>query len=158
MNKEIFRLPLYTLIAGFILGIINLITIRILIRGTNEWTLEMGSTVFYIELILSIIAFVFIGILLRQKYNRAVFFKSATLLVIYSAVVFILEQIMQYWGFYSMINSYLYLPVSIFTVITSLAARVSNLEHIKWLHVIPSIFAPYLFLLFSKNPSGNTTK
>lgn len=158
MNKEILRLPLYTLIAGFILGIINLITIRILIRGTNEWTLEMGKTVFYIELILSIIAFVFIGILLRQKYNRTDFFKSATLLVIYSAVVFLLEQIMQYWGFYSMINSYLYLPVSIFTVITSLVARISNLEHIKWLHVIPSIFAPYLFLLFSKNPSENTAK
>jgi hypothetical protein len=157
MNKEIFRLPLYTLIAGFILGIINLMTIRILISGTNEWTLEMGTTLFYIQLILSIVAFVIIGILLRKKYNRTTFFKSATLLVIYSVIVLLLEQIMHYLGSYNLMNSYLYLPVSIFTIITSLLARIGNPKHLHWLHVIPSLLAPYLFLLFSKNPSSENT-
>lgn len=158
MNKEILRLPLYTLITGVILRIVEHISIRILVRGTAERTLKLGTTVFYIDLILSIVAFVIIGILLRQKYNRNAFFKSATLLVIYSVVIFALEQIMQYIGYYNIINLYLYLPVSMFTVITSLLARIFNLEHINWLYVIPSLFTPYLFLLFSINlASENTT-
>ena len=150
MNKKLLKLPVLTLIGGIILRIIAYITALTLIRGTSEWTLEMGTTAFYIQLVISIILFVVIGIILHTIYNRKTFVKSATLLVIYSIIIFALEQITQYFGTYSMIIYWLYLPVEIFTIITSVLARVSTAESINWMYVIPSLFAPYLFVLFGK--------
>jgi len=150
MMKKSLILPLLTLIGGIILQIADFITAFILVKGTSEWTLEMGTKAFYVRLIMSVILFVVIGIILRGIYDRKTFIKSTTLLVIYSIVIFALEQITQYFGTYSMIINRLYIPVEIFTIITSVLARVSTAESINWMYVIPSLFAPYLFVLFGK--------
>ena len=150
MNKRLLRLPVLTLLGGIILRIVDYITALTLIKGSSEWTLEMGTTAFYIRLAISIILFVVIGIILRRIYDRKTFVKSTTLLVIYSIVIFALEQITQYFGTYSMIIYWMYIPVEIFTSITSVLARVSTAESINWTYAIPSLFAPYLFVLFGK--------
>ena len=150
MNKELFKLPLCTLAAGIILRIADYITVRLLIRGTTEWTLEMGTTAFYVQLFLSIFLFAGIGLLLRKRYSRITFIKSTTLLTLYYVVIFAIEQGTQQFGFYSMIIYYLYIPVDMFTVIISFLARMSSVGSINWLYAIPSLFAPYLFLLFSR--------
>jgi heme exporter protein D len=156
MDKKLLKLPILTLIGGIILRIVNYITAFTLIKGTSEWTLEMGTTAFYIGLVTSIILFVVIGIILRRIYDRKTFLKSATLLVIYSIVILGLEQITQYFWTYSMIIYWLYLPSEIFTTITSVLARVSTAESINWTYAIPSLFAPYLFVLFgTKSESGS---
>lgn len=156
MNKKLLKLPLLTLIAGIILRIVNYITAFILFKGTSEWTLEMGTTVFYIDLVISIILFVAIGVILRRAFDRKTFIKSATLLVIYSIIIFALEQITQYFGKYSIIIYWTYIPAEIFTTITSLLARVSTAESINWLYAIPSLFAPYLFVLFGKKSESRS--
>lgn len=150
MSKELLKLPLLTLAAGIILRMTDYITVRLLIRGTTEWTLEMGTTAFYVRLFLSVALFVGIGLLLRKKYSRITFMKSATLLMVYSVLIFAIEQITQHFGSYSMIIYYLYIPVDMFTIITSVLARISSAERITWLYIVPSLFASYLFLLFSK--------
>jgi len=148
--KKILLLPFLTLIGGIILRIADFITAFILVKETSEWTLEMGTTAFYVRLVLSIILFVIIGIILRRIYDRKTFVKSATLLVIYSVVIFALEQITQYFGKYSMMIYWMYIPFELFTIITSVLARVITAESINWIYAIPSLFAPYLFVLFGK--------
>lgn len=150
MTERLLKLPVLTLIGGIILRIVIYITASTLVKGTSKWTLEMGTIAFYIQLALSIVIFVVIGIKLRKIYNRKTFVKSATLLVIYSIVILAVEQITQHFGTYSMIIYWMYLPVEIFTTITSLLARISPAESINLIYAIPSLFAPYLFVLFGK--------
>jgi len=156
VNKELFKLPVLTLMSGVMLQIADYITALILVRDASEWTLEMGTIAFCIQLLLSVALFIVIGIIVRKLYDRKNIAKSATLLVIYSIVVLALEQITQYFGTYNMIVHFLYFPVYIFTVITHVLARISSAKSINWLYVIPSLFAPYLFVLFSKKaPNEN---
>lgn len=151
MNKKLLKLPVLTLIGGIILRIVDYITVFIFFKGTSEWTFEMGTTAFYIRLVISIILFVAIGIIVRRIYDRKTLVKSATLLVIYSIVIFALEQITQYCHTYSMAIYWMYLPVEIFTTISSVLAKFSTAESISLTYAIPTLFAPYLFVLFGKN-------
>jgi hypothetical protein len=80
MKKKLLMLPVLTLIGGIILQIVDFITAFTLMKGTSEWTLEMGTTAFYIRLVISIILFIVIGIILRRIYDRKTFVKSTTLL------------------------------------------------------------------------------
>jgi len=151
MNKRILILPGLTLIGGIILRIVDFVTAFVLIKGngTSEWTLEMGTIAFYVRLVMSVIVFAVIGIILRRIYDRRTFVKSATLLVIYSIIVFALEQNIQYFWAH-MIIYWMYLPWEMFAIITSLLAKISREKTINWIYAIPSLFAPYLFVLFSK--------
>ncbi|HBR01593.1 hypothetical protein [Muricomes intestini] len=154
MSKELLKLPLCTFAAGIILRTADYITARLLLRDTTEWTFEMGTIAFYVRLFLSVALLVGIGLLLRKRYSRIIFIKSTTLLMFYSIVILAIEQIAQHFGSYNMGIHYLYAPVDMFTVITSIAARISGAERINWLYAIPSLFAPYLFLLFSKKSAS----
>jgi len=151
MDKTLFKIPILTLIGGIIYRIANFVIIFLMVKGSNEWTLEMGTTVFYIDLVISIIIFGVIGIILSKTCDRKTIFRSSTLLVIYSIILLILEQVTQYFGVYNIgINLWLYLPVEIFTIITSALARISTAESINWTYAIPALFAPYLFSIFGK--------
>ena len=152
MSKELLKLPLYTFIAGVILRIADYITVSLLQRDSTEWTLEMGTTIFYVRLFLSIALFVGIGFLLRKRYSRITFRESATLLIIYSILILAIENIVAYFGVYNMIIYYLSIPFEMFDIITSILVKVSGADRINWLHMIPSLLAPFLFLLFSKKP------
>lgn len=150
MSTNILILPGLALIGGIILRITDYMSVFTIAGGTSEWTLEMGTTVFYIRLVLSILLFVIIGIIVRRIYDRKTIVKSATLLVIYSILLLALEQIMQLFFTYNPMVYWLYLPLEIFTTITSLLARISSGESITWIYAVPSLFAPYLFLLFGE--------
>ena len=159
LNKKIFKLPIFTLIGGIILRIINHFIILVMVRGTNEWTLEMGTTHFYIDLTLSIIIFVIVGIILRKTYDWVDFLKAATLLTIYSIVILTLEQATQYIGIYGIgFSLFFYLPIEIFTIITSTLARISTAETISLIYAIPSLFAPYLFVFFARKSESRNKK
>jgi hypothetical protein len=151
MEGILLKLPFLTLIGGIILRIVDFITASILVKGTTVWTLEMGTTVFYIRLTITIILCIVIVVILHKIYDRKTLAKSATLLVVYSIAIFALEQVTQNFAAYNMIIHWLYLPVEIFTIITSILARVFVTESLHWTYVIPSLFAPYLFVLFGKN-------
>lgn len=156
MNKKLLKLPVLTLIAGIILRIADFITVFILTKGTSEWTPEIGTTVFYVRLVISIILFVVIGIILHRIYDRKALVKPATLLVIYLIAIFALGQIVEHFGTYSVIFYWIYIPVEIFTIITPVLARVGGAESINWIYAIPSLFAPYLFVLFGKKSESGS--
>ncbi len=143
------------LLGGIILRIADRITVAVLIRGSNNWTLEMGTTASYVRIVISIIAFAAIGMILRKQYNRKLFAKSATILVAYSIVLLVLEQVAQSFGTYPMIIYWLYLPVEMFTVVTSVLIKHFASDHVNWMYAIPSLFAPYLFVLFGRRAARN---
>jgi len=119
-------------------------------NGVYQWTVEMQTASFYIRLIITIILFAVIGIILRRSYDKSTMIKSATLLVIYSIVVVVIELMAIRFGVYNAIIPWLYLPLEIFTSIAVLLSRIFNLESINWIYIIPAILSPYLFVLFVK--------
>jgi len=150
MDKNLLRLPVLTLIGGIILRISDYVIIPVLSNGSSQWTGGMETASFYIQLIITIILFAVIGIILRRSYDRRTMIKSATLLVIYSIIVVVIEQLAIHFGAYNIIILWLYLPLEIFTSIAVLLSRIFNLESINWIYIIPAIFSPYLFVLFVK--------
>lgn len=151
MDKNILKLPGLTILSALAIRIINNTLIAQMIRGTNEWTIEMGNRLLLIDVILSIVAFFIIGFTLRKTHDKSNLFKSASLLVIYGIVLLVLEQVTQYFGVYNVsIALVLYLPTELFTIITAVIINLTSAETLNFLYVIPSLFAPYLFILFGK--------
>ncbi len=153
MDKNLLKLPYYATIAGIILRLSYFTVIPRLIQGANQENME--TTFFFLQLLFSVILFMGIGILLRKGYDRKTFFKSATLLVVYFTVLLIIEQTTQYFGVYSMLVYYLYLPSEVFSWIILLLVRIFPRENMTWIIVIPSILAPYLLVLFAKKREDN---
>ena len=149
-NKNILKLPCLTLIGGIILRIIEFIEIRIRI-ATIDPNAEWGSEIFYVNLVSSIIIIFIIGMILRKTYDKDIIFKSATLLVIYSFVIWGLSEIGAIFGIYSLF-SILYLPTEIFNMISSVLIEIISPKNITLFYLLIFIekFAPYLFLLFTK--------
>jgi hypothetical protein len=152
VDKAWLKLPLLTLLAGIILRISDRISVAALMRGTNHFTFEMGTTVSSVRTVISIAAFVAIGLYLRKRYDKRFIAKSATILVVYSIAMLVWEQAAQYYGTYIMLIYWMYLPAEMFTGITSVMLRLIDLENTRWIYAIPSLFAPYLFVLFGKRP------
>lgn len=149
MNKKLLKLPILTIIGGIILRIIDYITLKIIVEPSGEWS----SKFFYINLVSSIVIIVSIGMILRRTYDKDTFFKSATLLVTYSFIIWGLSEIGQFFGIYSTITSLiLYFPTEVFNVITSVLREITSTQSMALIYVFIFIekFAPYLFLLFAK--------
>ena len=155
MDNKLLKLPILAVIGGIILRIIDRIAISILVRGTTDSTSEIGTKFFYINLISNIVIFIIIGKILKKNYDRKTLFKSATLLVIYSFLIFGLSEILQYFGIYPITSILiLSLPTEIFSIITSILRSITSTQNITLirLFIIIENFAPYLFLLFVKEP------
>lgn len=149
MNKKLLRLPILTIIGGVILRIITYIALKIIVEPSGEW----GSKFFYINLVSSLVIIFIVGIILRRTYDKDTFFKSATLLVIYSFIIWGLSEIGQYFGIYSITASLiLYLPTEIFNIITSVLREMTSTQSMALIYgfVFIEKFAPYLFLFFAK--------
>ena len=93
--------------------------------------------------------FIIIGLRLRKIYTRSVCFRAASVLALYSLLSLVLEQAMQYSGHYGLLNYYMYLPIEIFTPITALLMRFFYEGAVSVVYAVPSLLAPYLFLLFT---------
>lgn len=150
MNKNVLKLPLLTLIGGIILRIIEFIAIRIRV-STIDPNAEWGSEIFYVNLVSSLIIIVIIGMILRKTYDKDIIFKSSTLLVIYSFIIWGLSEIGAIFGIYSLF-SILYLPTEIFNMISSVLIEIISPQDMVlfYLFIFIEKFAPFLFLLFYK--------
>jgi len=158
MNKELLKLPILTTIGGIILRIINSITMPIFVKKTTDWTSKVDTQIFYTNLISSLIIIVVIGIIIRKTYDKKTLFKSSTLLVIYSFLIFGLSEVTRYFGVYPITASLiLYLPTDIFSIITTVLMEITSTVNIKLIYVFVIIekFAPYLFLLFVKDSKNS---
>lgn len=149
MDKQIYKLPLYTLASGLIIRIIFYFVVLTAVSLTTEWSVWMSNSLLTARLAASAVLFIFIGRRLCRTYTRQTCFRAASYLFAYSVITLVLEQIMLHTGNYGRINDLLYLPVEIFTPITSVMMLLFGKFVPGWLCVVPSLFAPYLFLFFS---------
>lgn len=150
MNKKLFKLPILTLIGGIVFYILNFAIIFFGYGGT--WSPRLTKVMTYIPLALSGGILILIGMILRKTYDRKDFFRTATLLVVYSIVILIFQQLSLYLGIYNEAMDFiLYLPLTIFTIITSSLVKQTSSESINWMYLIASLFLPYIFVLFGKS-------
>ncbi|WP_343208350.1 hypothetical protein [Anaerolentibacter hominis] len=153
MNKEMFRLPLGCLAAGILLDIASKIYISVRLDKTAGTEITAPDTFFFM-LLLSLVIFIVIGFLLHRTQTRDSLIRSATLIVAYGMIVLFLERVVQHFGLYPAFMTWLFLPLKLFDVITDLLLKVTGAGQISMLLVLPSLFAPYLFVLFGKKEAG----
>jgi len=158
LNFRISKLLLLSTVAGIILRISDYAIAYALIKNTTEWTETTNAISNIISIVLSIAAFVIIGINLRKEYDRKMFIKSATVLVVYSILIFTIERIAQYLNSYSLIIYCLYIPTDIFFPIDLLLMQINIAGIPNWALFIPSLFAPYLFVLFAKEADSSNSE
>lgn len=149
MSKKLLKLPIFALIGGVVFYIL-IFLINFLGYG-GAWTPGVAALLSYIPLALNIGIFIVIGLILRKTYDKKTFFKSATLLVLYSVVILIIQQLTMHFGvFNNTIDLILYLPVSLFRTVTFLSPKDNNSDIVNWIFVILALFEPYIFVLFGK--------
>lgn len=147
-KREWLKLPVVLTIAGVLLFVINFIVVYMMASGTSEWTIEMGNTTFFIDMVISLILFLTIAFVFCRKISRKALLKSAHILLIYQIAIFILEQDAQKLGVYTIGISLLFLPFEIFGFLVSLMARTSGIVGSIVIFIIPTFFASYLFVPF----------
>lgn len=153
MNRQLIKLPLYTLAAGILTRLLLNVFISLAMAFAGAWATPVEVVLFYVQCALSVLFFIIIGLRLRRIYTRSVCFRAASVLALYSLLSLALEQAMQYSGHYGLLNYYMYLPIEIFTPVTALLMRFSKGGAVSVLYAVPSLLAPYLFLLFTDKES-----
>ena len=157
MNLKILKLFFLATVAGIILRISDYAIAYALIKSTGELSDNTNAIANTAGVILSIVAVVFIGMKLRKEYDRKMFIKAATVLVVYSIVIFTIERIAQYFNSYSLITYRLCIPTEMFFPIDLLLMQINIAGIPTWVLFIPSLFAPYLFVLFGKKPTNSNS-
>lgn len=160
MRKDLLKLPLYLFLAGLLMRGITRIAVWGIMKISTERAFQMDVQMLYVQLIVSFILFIIIGIRISKIYSTKTCFKSGSIVVVYSIVTLLIEQFSQHYGLFDLtqLSYYLYIPLEIFIVITSVLARLSRSDSINWLYAIPAVFAPYLFLLFTRERQGAEPK
>lgn len=150
MNKKLLKLPALSLIGGIILYVLTFIII--LLGFGITWGPKVSIVLYYLPTLLNIVIIIILGIILRRTYDRKDFFRSATLLVIYTIIISILQRIALYLGIYNFTIDWIFsLPISLFRILVPLSVKYDNFKIISSLIMIVSIFEPYIMILFGKN-------
>jgi hypothetical protein len=155
MKKELYTLPLLTLMAGCILRVMDYFMASILMKmgAGNEWTTAMGDATFWARLGVSVLLFLLIAGFLRWRFDRKTIVNAASILVGYGALLLLAEQLV---GYNTPIH-WLYLPLDLFTVLTSIMIKLLPTETMTLVYAIPAVLAPALFILFGKQTATKET-
>ena len=156
VRRNLLKLPLYLFLAGLLMRGITRIAVWGIMKISTERAFQMDVQMLYVQLIVSVILFIIIGIRISKIYSTKICFMSASIVVVYSIVTLLIEQLSQHYGLFDMtqLSYYMYIPLEIFIIITSVLVRLSRSDSINWLYAIPAILAPYLFLLFTRERQG----
>lgn len=148
IKSKIWRILLISIMIGIIISIITFVSTYFIAKGTNEWTLEMGNTVFWIDVILATVLFILTGLFCLRDMGKMDIAKSATVVVIYYIVIIGLEQLLLSVGQYPFILLWLFIPVRLYSVIYQMLLRFTEIS--VWIGLLPSIIAPFLYVVFGK--------
>lgn len=150
MHRKLLKLPVFTFIGGFILHIFNFF-IQIFGYGIN-FNPTMDKMLSYSFLSMSIIIIIIIGLVLRKTYSRKDFFLSASLLVVYTIILSIIQRITFQFDLYNFTFDFiLYLPIAIFGVFRYFSVIYNDSTILSLLFATFSILEPYVFLIFGKS-------
>ena len=158
MQRDYGRLPLACLCAGFAYRVLSYAVLLLSLRQ-GGWTGAAELSGLWAGPAIGLVLFLAVGFWVRRLDQRTLLF-SASVLAIYGAVVLAVDQAARLYGFSGLLISLLWLPVEIFTPITSLlmglCADLGQLGNL--LYAIPALFAPYLFLLFGRKTAPREGK
>lgn len=151
MNKKIWRVLLLSLVTGLIHTVVTHFAVQAMVRGTSEWTPEMGNRLFVLTFSLAILLILISGILGLRGFTRREAAKSAALMSGYYLICFLLEQASQQLGLFgvmSFVDLFLFIPLAVYTEIFSLLMRLTGLS--AYLLVCPCLLLPFLYALFAR--------
>jgi len=146
LKNKLLRVPLVSLVTGLILSAIEHNVVLRMVKDSTEWTLKMGDTVYYFSLVLCVVLFIAAGLFCFKDMTKKEIAKSASLVVLYQIIVLVAEQLFQMFASYSITFMYLFVPVSLYTTLYQMLLK--NLPLSSFILIIPSMFTPYLFILF----------
>ncbi|MBS7528763.1 hypothetical protein KHM83_19025 [Fusibacter paucivorans] len=156
MKHKNLRVLIVSIITGILYNVVTHFLVRFLIRGTNEWTLEMGDTVFYIMLVYSICAILGSGLLCFKDMSKSEIAKSSAVMVLYYVIVLIFEKITFEVGLNGLFSIYtlLIMPINIYSTMTQITLRYFGNV---WIGVALGLCLPFVYILFGKKQHSEDT-
>lgn len=143
------RILWISFLGGILSNLITFISVRFIMGGGNEWTLEMGDMYLKIITAYTVIYFVVTGKLFIKDMNRTDAIKSALIAVAYNIIYIIIEQLSLKVGFGFSIVTFMALPMGFYSVITSWITKLAEDVSI-WFCIVPSVIAPIWYCIFTK--------
>ena len=151
-KSKIWRIPLFSILTGIIISAVTSASTYFMSRGTNEWTLAMGDTVFWIGTVLAAVLFLITGLLCFRDMGRMDIAKSAAIVVSYYIAIVALEQLMlSATGRYPLILLWLFIPVKLYSAIHQVFLKFTEIS--VWTGLSLIIAAPFLYTVFGKKES-----
>ncbi len=162
MKKNIFVVPILSLVAGIVQGLL----IRIIGRTVNLITdlttpegqvVERGANTSYFIFGISIVLIILMGIMLRKwKFDKITIFKSVTILAVY--IVLILGGFKIYANVTGnltteaiLLEMRLSYPFSVYESIRSIILGININMMDFWINRIAIVLFPYVLVLFGKS-------
>lgn len=134
-----------TAIIGLLLTIIENIGIRIIVNYVDTYMISLISI--YYMIITSIISILLIGFLIIKKSDANNIFEQISIIVGYSFVTLLIEQVViRIWG-YKMFLLFLFIPTRMFTGIGQIMYML-GINNPMLLAII-STLSPFIYLLFT---------
>lgn len=148
IKNKVWRVPLVSILTGIIISIITSAYIYFIVKGTNVWTLEMGNTILWMNIIVEVVLFLITGIFCFRDMDKTDIAKSAIIVALYYIVIVAFEQLLVSMGQYPSILLWLFIPVRLYSVIHQVFVRFTEIS--VWIGLLPSIIAPFLYVIFGK--------
>lgn len=147
-KSKIWRISLVSIFTGVIISSISSFVTYVMARRANEWTISMGNKIFLIEVILAVVLFFVTGLFFLRDMSKKDILKSAIIVVVYYIVIIGIEQLLLSIGQYPLILILFFVPVRLYSVIHQLLLKFTEIS--IWIGLIPSIIAPFLYVVFGK--------
>ena len=162
MKKNIFVVPILSLVAGVISNLVFRVIVRIMdmiiyITTPEGQIIESGGNYNYIIFAISVVLIILMGILLRKwDFDKITIFKSVTVLAVYIVVILVV------FGIYYettetstpgavLLEMRLSYPFSVYESIRSIILGINRNMMDFWIDRIAIVLFPYVLVLFGKS-------
>lgn len=149
MNK-LMRIPLISVLNGLILTTLEYAIFNLSLKAENLFILDYYLV---INTIIALALFYVAGKLFLKDMTRNEVLRSATIFSIYYLVLMLLQNVLLKLGAYSSIMTVFFIPTYQYSIISHWIMRLS-IKLIYW-GLIPSILAPFFYLIFTKKNISN---
>ncbi|CVI72776.1 hypothetical protein NDGK_02709 [Clostridiales bacterium CHKCI001] len=162
MKKNIFVVPILSLVAGVISNLVFRVIVRIMdmimyITTPEGQIIESGGGYNYIIFAVSVVLIILMGILLRKwDFDKITIFKSVTVLAVYIVVILVAFSIYYEATETStpgavLLEMRLSYPFSVYESIRSIILGINRNMMDFWIDRIAIVLFPYVLVLFGKS-------
>ncbi len=148
-KSKIIRIPIISIISGIILSLIQDLIIYMIMNFKAMQQAYIADNIFWISgTLISIGLIIFFGLTYINDMTKMEILYSALIVVLYYVLFLIGQQILKSRG--GVVASYqmLYTPLFLYEFVHSLIVKFMNIT--IWIGLVPSIFSPFIFILFGR--------